>query len=64
MKNKISAYFAKHQGVILNYMLAGICVLFISILIVVYFVSKQANPVFLDETGKPIRSQTDTPKQY
>lgn len=64
MKKEISAYFAKHQGVILNYMLAGICVLFISILIVVYFVAKQANPVFLDEKGKPIQSQTDTPKQY
>ncbi|CAN5488843.1 hypothetical protein BH10ACI3_BH10ACI3_25920 [soil metagenome] len=64
MKKEISAYFAKHQGVILNYMLAAIGVLFISILIVVYFAARQANPVFLDEKGKPVQTQTDTPKQY
>lgn len=64
MKKEISAYFAKHQGVILNYMLAGISVLFIGILIVVYFVAKQANPVFLDEKGRPVQTQTDSPRQY
>jgi len=29
-------------------------------LIVVYFISKQANPIILDEKGKPLHSQSDS----
>jgi hypothetical protein len=38
-------------------MLGAIMVLFIGILVVVYFVAREANPVFLDEKGKPVESQ-------
>jgi hypothetical protein len=33
--------------------LGGVMTLFISILIVCYLIAKQANPVFLDEHGRP-----------
>lgn len=42
------------QGTILKLALAAIVVLFCGILAMVYVVSKQANPVFLDESGKPV----------
>ncbi len=64
MKKKIASYFGEHQVAILRYMLKAICVLFIGILITVYFVAKQANPIFLDEKGKPVQSQSETQKQY
>jgi hypothetical protein len=36
--------------------LGAIMALFIGILIVVYVITKQANPVLLDEHGRPIES--------
>jgi hypothetical protein len=35
-------------------------VLFIGILVTVYFVAKNANPIFLDEKGRPVESQSGT----
>lgn len=64
MKEKIASYFGQRQVAILRYLLGAICVLFIGILIVVYLVAKQANPVFLDEKGKPIQTQGQTQNQY
>jgi len=34
-------------------LLGGVMGLFITILIVCYIIAKQANPIFLDEHGKP-----------
>lgn len=38
-------------------MLGGIMVLFIAIMITVYLIAKQANPIFLDEKGNPVQTQ-------
>ncbi len=57
MRKEIATYFGEHQGAILQYVLGTICVLFIGILILVYLLAKQANPVFLDENGKPVQTQ-------
>ena len=35
-------------------LLGGVMGLFVTILIVCYIIAKQANPVFLDEHGKPV----------
>ena len=34
-------------------LLGGVMGFFIAVLIVCYFIAKQANPVFLDEHGRP-----------
>ena len=34
-------------------LLRGVMTLFITILIVCYIIARQANPIFLDEHGKP-----------
>jgi len=62
MRKKISGFIAEHQGRILTFALGGIMALFIGILITVYFVAKQANPVFLDEKGRPVQTQNGTPR--
>lgn len=41
----------------LGAMLIFVMALFIGILIWVYFVSKRAHPVFLDEHGRPVNAQ-------
>ncbi len=61
MRKAIVDFWSEKQGVILRIMLSAIMVLFIGILIAVYFVAKQANPVFLDEKGKPVQTQTESP---
>ena len=48
----------KQRKAILPYVLGGIFLLFIVIMIGVYLIAKQANPIMLDEKGKPI----ETPK--
>lgn len=34
-------------------LLGGVMTLFVTILIVCYFIARDANPIFLDEHGKP-----------
>jgi hypothetical protein len=46
---------------ILLYVLPLVMLLFIGILVLVYFVSKKANPIILDEKGKPVNAQTSHP---
>lgn len=58
MKETISKIFEEKQGRFLQFVLGGAIVLFIGILIGVYFISKNANPIFLDEKGNPINSET------
>ena len=48
----------KKKAAPLAYFLGFIFVLFISILIACYMITKRTNPVFLDEHGKPVSSST------
>lgn len=56
----ISEFFKAKQGTLLQIALGGIMVLFIAIMVTVYFIAKQANPIFLDEKGRPIQSQSSS----
>jgi hypothetical protein len=58
MRENLSKFFDEKQGRILQFVLGGLMVLFIGILIGVYFISKNANPIFLDEKGNPINSES------
>jgi len=40
------------RGAVLPKVLGAVMVLFISIMVVCYFISKQANPIMLDEHGE------------
>lgn len=53
MKTAITDFWNRRQGHILQIVLGGIMLLFIAIMIGVYLIAKQANPVILDEKGKP-----------
>ena len=57
MLRRITNYLARKQGTILTLLLSFIFLLFIGILVTTYIVSKRANPILLDETGRPIPSQ-------
>jgi len=48
----------RKRGSPLLYFLGAVMAIFIGILIFVYIVTKQTNPVFLDEHGKPLASQS------
>lgn len=54
----LSKFLAEKQGTILKVFLSFILALFIGILAVVYFISKQANPIILDEKGKPVNVES------
>jgi hypothetical protein len=60
MRKAVTEFFVEHQGRLLQGALAAIMVLFIGILVAVYFVAKSANPIFLDEKGRPVESQSGT----
>ncbi len=47
---------SRSHGRLLQFVLGLIFLIFIGILVALYFVAKKANPVILDETGKPINS--------
>lgn len=55
---RITGYLSRNQGKILTALLGLIFVIFIGILVTAYIVAKRANPVILDESGKPMNSQT------
>ncbi len=57
MKAIISVW-NENQGRILQFVLGGIFILFIIIMIGVYLIAKQANPIILDEKGRPMGGQT------
>jgi hypothetical protein len=57
MKNRFVNYLSEKQGKILALLLSLIFVLFIGILVTAYLVARHANPILLDETGKPVHSQ-------
>ncbi len=55
---RIGQYVARQQGKILTWLLGLVVVIFIGILVTAYIVAKRANPIILDETGKPVNAQT------
>ena len=57
MRKRFVNYLSQKQGKILMAILSLIFVLFIGILVTAYIVAKRANPVMLDESGKPVSSQ-------
>jgi hypothetical protein len=54
---KLKTLFIEKQDTIVQLFLAFVFTLFIGILITVYFVAKKANPIILDQNGKPLNSQ-------
>lgn len=57
MIKAIVNFFGERQGTILQLILAATIVLFIAILVGSYVIAKRANPVLLDEKGRPIQSE-------
>jgi len=57
---KLKELFKAKQGKILQIALGGIFIFFIAVLVAVYFVAKQANPIFLDEKGRPIQTESSS----
>ncbi len=58
MIKRVGNYLSRQQGRILTFVLGLVVVIFIGILVTAYIIAKRANPVILDETGKPVNSQT------
>lgn len=58
MRKRIINFLSRKQGKILTALLSLIVVLFIGILVTAYLVARHANPVILDEHGKPMNSQS------
>ena len=56
MRKQFFNYLSQKQGTILIAMLGLVFALFIGIMVTAYLVAKRANPVILDESGKPINS--------
>lgn len=54
MRRRITQYLSEKQGAILMLTLSLVTLLFIGILVTAYIVAKRANPVILDESGKPV----------
>ena len=61
MTQRTAHFLARQQGSILKLLLSLIAVIFIGILFTVYLVARHANPVFLDEHGKPVNAQSAQP---
>lgn len=59
MKAKLIKFWSHGQTHFLPIVLVGILFLFIAIMIGVYVVARQANPVLLDEKGQPKTTQTN-----
>ncbi len=59
MKAKLMEFWSHGRAHFLPIVLVGIFFLFIAIMIGVYVVARQANPVLLDEKGQPKTTQTN-----
>lgn len=58
MRKRIVNYLSLKQGKILTFLLGLVFVLFIGILVTTYIIAKRANPILLDERGRPVNAQT------
>lgn len=56
MKRAIS-FLSRTQGIIVRCILTFVIVLFLGILVAAYFIASEANPILLDEHGKPINAE-------
>lgn len=56
MRKRFVNFLSRKQGTILAALLSLIVVVFIGILVTAYLVARHANPVILDETGKPVNA--------
>lgn len=61
MARRFVQYLSEKQGTILKVVLGLISLLFISILFTAYLIAKRANPILLDENGKPVNTQSAAP---
>ena len=61
MRKRIVNYLSLKQGKILTFLLGLVVVIFFGILVTAYIIAKRANPIILDETGKPVNAQTANP---
>lgn len=57
MRKSIIDFWSEKQGTIVQLTLGAIMLLFFCIMIAVYLIAKQANPILLDEKGNPRYSQ-------
>jgi hypothetical protein len=58
MKNRLINFLSRKQGAILMLALGLVVLLFIAILLATYIVAKKANPIILDESGKPVAASS------
>jgi hypothetical protein len=59
---KLTRKLGEKQGTILQIVLGGIMVMFIAIMIGVYLIAREANPIMLDEQGRPKNAATEKPR--
>jgi hypothetical protein len=57
MRRQITQYISQKQGTILMLTLSFVILLFIAILVAIYIAAKRANPIILDENGRPVNAQ-------
>ncbi len=57
MTRTIASFLGRKQGSILQALLGIIIAVFLGILVTIYFVAREANPILLDEHGKPLNAQ-------
>ena len=59
MRKKMADFYDRHPGAVWQLIMGGIMVLFICIMIAVYLIARQADPIILDEKGRPLHTQRD-----
>lgn len=64
MIRKSVNFLSDSQGTILKLILGLVAVIFIGILISVYIAARRADPVLLDENGKPLNGRTHHSNSY
>ncbi|MBS1793325.1 MAG: hypothetical protein JSS81_05695 [Acidobacteria bacterium] len=60
MKEPMDSSEKKKHAAIWQLLFGVIMALFIGILIAVYVIAKKANPIILDEKGRPLQSQGES----
>lgn len=55
----LKKFFVERQDIVVQLYLGFVFLVFIGILIMAYVIAKRANPILLDQQGKPINSQVN-----
>ncbi len=58
---KLFTFVATRQDLVLKAYFVFVVILFLSILVAAYVIAKRANPILLDEKGKPINALIRVP---